>query len=409
LSFRPRFITGAGVVWVGVGCLISMLGTLGKDLGKDKATDQEKLGALDLKAELNLSATIETVGLIQSKRSHRVPKVNIPREYFKVGTSTKAGSVGDQMGKGLWNISEDPVVYIVKDAYWSNKAQATYYSRKETDWVRGNQTIAEYDISMSPYQLGLRLISFFDPTSIGPVVINEDLFGQPTEMGVSVSYGVYPGAEAGYTDWFRTATSLDYNPLTLSTSAKDQKVSTGNVAGAVKAPFRIFKAPFNKDLFKVEFENPYPETIAPRLSEQNVNGTAYQRRYYGTSLFYCTPDASYSTVDQVQYVADPQIFVPYNEKRRVITDPDLPDMVVSVNILFHSQAPTETEPTWKTYTLRYVPRVEFISATDVKAIADRINATPNGGQPSSYDYITFETHNGIIQEYSKEISSQLAK
>jgi len=408
---RPRFVAGAGVVWVGIGCVISMLGTLGKDLGKtgSKDEDKEKLGHLDLTVGLDLSATMETVGLIRSKRSHKVPKISLPREYFKVGPKTKSADIGEQMGKGLWNISDDPVVYIVKDAYWSNKAQATYYSRKETDWVRNGKTMAEYDISMSPHQLGLRLISFFDPTSIGPVVINEDLFGHPTDFTVSVSCGVYPGTQAGYTDWFREATSMEVNPLTLSTAAKDQKVSTGNVAGAVKAPFRILKAPYNNSLFKAEFENPYPETIATRLSEQDVYGGQYQRRYYGTSLFYCNPEANTATVDQVQFVADPQIFVPYNEKRRVITDPDIPDMVVSVNIMFRSQSPVETEPTWKTYTLRYLPRIEYISVTDVKNIADRILNTYNGGQSSDIEYTTCQVHNSIISEYSKEITRQLSK
>lgn len=407
---RPRFAVGWGIISVAAGCLLQMAGNIGKDTGKEKQADASQLGHLDTRAELSLNCAMKTEGLIKSERSHTVPEVRLPIEYLKnVAPKTKSGASGVELGKGLWNISTDPVVYIVKDAYWANKAQATYYSRKELNWYRSGVNVAEYDISMSPYQLGLRLISFFDPTSIGEVVINEEAFGHPINCCVSVSYGIYPGSEAGYTDWFRTATSMDYNPLTLSTAAKDQKVSTGNVPGAVKAPFRVFKIPYNKENLQIEFNNPYPDDVATRLSEQNLNEGNYQRRYYGTSLFFCNPTADYKTVDQVQFVADPQIFVPYNEKRRVITDPDIPDMVVSVNIMFQSQAPYEDEPSWKTYTMRYIPKVEFISVNEVKGVADRIKSTANGGQPSGYNYASFDTHNAIVQQYAREISKQLAK
>lgn len=403
-------VPSKGLWALGIGCLLSIGGNIGKEYAKGSHSEDtmKSLGELSVTADLALNATIETKGLIKSQRSHSVPEVSIPLSYIKNIEKTKAAPGDGQVGRGLWNISNDPVVYIVKDAFWANKAQATYYSRKDLNWYRAGNKVAEYDISMSPYQLGLRLISFFDPTSIGEVVINEELFGHPTDFRVGVSYGIYPGSKAGYTDWFRNACSLNYNPITLSTSAKDQKVSTGSVPGAVKAPFRVFKMPYNKDFFQIIDNTTYPEDVATRLSEQDVNDGGYQRRYYGSSLFYCTPEASSATVDEVQYVADPQIFVPYNESRRVITDPDIPDMVVSVEVVFQSQGPGETEPTWKTYTLRYLPKVEFIGVNEVKGIADRIGATANGGQRSDITYITYEYHNAIVQKYSSEISSQLA-
>ena len=410
--------TKGGIASLLVGTAIQVGGNFAKEYGKSGgASDLDSLGKLNARLSLDLDATMQTRGLIKSQRSHAVPSVTIPKEYFKLA-GTKADA-GEQMGKGLWNISEDPVVYIVKDAFWANKPQMTYYSRTDLGWYRSGQKMAEYDISMSPHQLGMRLISFFDPTSIGSVVINEDLFGHPEECYLDVSYGIYPGSQAGYTDWFREAASLEYSPITLSTSAKDQKVSTGSVAGAVKAPFRVFKQPYNKDFFKVLVENPYPETVGIRLSEQDVTGSktvkkattaySYERRYYGSSLFYCNPEAGSATVDEVQYVADPQIFLPYDEDRRVITDPDIPDMVVSVKISFKSQGPRESEPTWKSYTLRFLPKVQFIGVNELKGIADRINVAANGGQPSWVSYETFATHNGIIQQFSKEISSQMAK
>ena len=80
-----------------------------------------------------------------------------------------------------------------------------------------------------------------------------------------------------------------------------------------------------------EIEEIVSDLMGNRLSGQLVNNS-YERRYYGTSLFYCNPDASSTMVDIVQYVSDPQIFVPFNEQKRVITDPDLPDMVISAQL-----------------------------------------------------------------------------
>ena len=315
------------------GCLVSLIGNLVKAYGDEDAEKDAKktLGQMDAKITYDLNATMTTEGLIKSPRSHKVPSVRIPIDYFKniASVNTKSGYADLEIGKGFWNISNDPVVYIVKDAYWANKAQATYYSRTPISWYRSGQEKAEYDVSMSPHLLGMRLISFFDPTSIGDVVLNESLFGHPSKMAVSVSYGVYPNSDPGYTDWFREATTLEYTPLTISDARKSGKVSTGNVPGAAAAPFKVFKQPYNKDLFKVELGNYYPDDIATRLSSQTMGGDI-ERRYYGNSLFFCNKNATYSTVDNVQYVADPQIFLPFNEERRVVADPDIPDMAASL-------------------------------------------------------------------------------
>ncbi len=403
---------GVGVAMVAAGCLVSLIGNLVKAYGDEDADKDAKktLGQMDAKITYDLNATMTTEGLIKSPRSHKVPSVRIPIDYFQniASQKTKSGYADLEIGKGFWNISNDPVVYIVKDAYWANKAQATYYSRTPISWYRSGQEKAEYDVSMSPQLLGMRLISFLDPTSIGDVILNESLFGHPSKMAVSVSYGVYPNSEPGYTDWFRQATTLEYTPLTISDSRKSDKVSTGNVPGASAAPFKVFKQPYNKDLFKVGIGNSYPDDIATRLSSQTMGGDI-ERRYYGNSLFFCNKNANYSTVDNVQYVADPQIFLPFNEERRVIADPDIPDMVVSVNITFLSKGPLEEEETWKTYTLRYVPKVQLIAAKDVKGIADKIVAKANGGLPSYMNYRTAPAHQDIVKAYSDAISSQLSK
>ena len=369
---------------------------------------KEELGKLEGQFDLHMGGTITTTGVIKSQRSHGIPSLAIPSGYFdKIRKNNTF-----QMGKGIWNIENDPVVYVVKDAFWANKPVLTYYSRKQQSWYRIGNEVAEYDISSSPTSLGLRVISFFDPTSLGDVVLNNAVFGSMSDIRVSASYGIYPGGEVGNTDAFRAATGLEYEPMSLATDKKVDRASTGEVAGTDKLPFKIFKDYYTKDLFQMKIDEEIAENVSDllgnRLSGQLVNDT-YERRYYGSSLFYCNPDASSSMVDIVQYVSDPQIFVPFNEQKRVITDPDLPDMVVTVQLRVESTSSGQSEPTVKIYRLRYVPKIVYINAEDVPAIYQQMAAKANGGMSSTVHYVTLNQHLDLVKAYADEISAQLPK
>ena len=150
----------------------------------------------------------------------------------------------------------------------------------------------------------------------------------------------------------------------------------------------------------------FGDLVAPHLSSQSVNGD-YERRYFGNSLYFTNRNADASTVDVVQFVSDPQIFVPFNEQKRVITDPDLPDLVVTVQLRVKSQSPGQDEPSVKLYRLRYVPRIEYINVEDVPAVYQQMVARKN--VTSSADYQTLEAHLDLVKAYSEAISSQLSK
>ena len=205
---------------------------------------------------------------------------------------------------------------------------------------------------------------------------------------------------------------MDYEPLSIAADSKADRASTGDVAGATKLKFKIFKDNYTKDFFLMEMDEEETKEVSDllgtRLSGQLVNDN-YERRYYDTSLYYCNPDASSSTVDIVQYVSDPQIFVPFNESRRVITDPDLPDMVITVQLRVKSTSPGQSEPSVKLYRLRYVPKIVFINAADVPAIYQQMKAKANGGMSSGVDYATLNQHLNLVKAYADEISFQLSK
>lgn len=368
----------------------------------------KQLGAMNAKLNLQMNGIISTEGTIESQRSHSVPSLSLPIGYLTRIRDNKTF----QMGKGIWNIENDPVVYVVKDALWANKPVLTYYSRNQQSWYRQGNEVAEYDISSSPSSLGLRIISFFDPSSLGDVILNEEVFGNISDIKVAASYGVYPGGSAGNTDTFRSAVGLDYEPMSLATANKDGRASTGEVSGTTNLPLKIFKDRYTNDFFQIPIDERDKETfgdlVGTRLSAQGVNNN-YERRYYGTSLFYMNPDASSSVTDIVQYVSDPQIFVPFNESKRVITDPDIPDLVVTVQLSVRSVSPGQEEETTKMYRLRYVPKIVYINAEDVPAVYQQIASKANGGMSSNVSYQTFEAHKDLVKAYADEISAQLSK
>ena len=406
-GFNP-WVLAPGIVGAACGIAGNIVDGLVNGDSRDSEKLKKELGAMDATLTLQMSGLIETEGTIESQRSHSVPSLSLPIGYLTGIKNNKTF----QMGKGIWNIENDPVVYVVKDALWANKPVLTYYSRSQQSWYRQGNDVAEYDLSASPFSLGLRLISFFDPTSLGDVLLNEDVFGDISEVKVAVSYGVYPGAKAGLTDAFRSAVGLDYEPMSLATANKDGRVSTGDVAGTAKLPLKIFKDRYTNDFFQIpmteEDKGEVADLVGTRLSAQSVN-SSYERRYYGTSLFYMNPDATATTTDIVQYVSDPQIFVPFNESKRVITDPDIPDLVVTVNLRVRSTSPGQDEPTTKFYRLRYIPKIEYINAEDVAAISERIADTANGGMSPNVVYQTFEAHKNLVKAYADEITAQLNK
>ena len=394
------------------GGLLGVAGNFTKAFCTHGVNDPEKaraeLGKLEGQFDLHMGGAITTTGTIKAQRSHGVPSLAIPSGYFdKIRKNNTF-----QMGKGIWNIQNDPVVYVVKDAFWANKPVLTYYSRKQQSWYRMGNDVAEYDISSSPTALGLRIISFFDPTSLGDVILNNTVFGDIADVRVSASYGLYPGGEAGNTDAFRSAAGLEYEPMCIAADKKVDRASTGNVAGTENLPLKIFKDIHTKEFFQMKVDEEIAENVSDflgtRLSGQLVNGN-YERRYYGSSLFFCNPDASSSMVDIVQYVSDPQIFVPFNEQKRVITDPDLPDLVVTVQLRVESTSPGQSEPTVKIYRLRYIPKIVYINAEDVPAVYQQMAAKANGGMSSTVHYVTLNQHLDLVKAYADEISTQLLK
>lgn len=90
------------------------------------------------------------------------------------------------MGRGVWSLAEDPVVYIDKDDLISEYDHFTIMDNMDGS----GYTASDFE------NYGVRYMWFFDPTSI-KVNLNRQLFPDVTEVKVTTTCGIYTGRTAG--------------------------------------------------------------------------------------------------------------------------------------------------------------------------------------------------------------------
>ena len=323
-----------------------VLGCIGKGMEstiKGSAQDPDKLGDFNGKINLTLDATIETVGNIGGERTTLVPspELNVATFFNKV----------KGLGEGVWNIEHHPDVYVVTDAFWGDKAK---FSSVERITSEGRPA---YQLTLDPDKVGLRLISFMDPTSIGGVRVNPNALpdGVSGDISVSTSYGVMKNCTPGYTRGFRKAIGLDYQEPELTPQGTFQSDDPG-------LGFRVIKKPHADPIFLSEIPEKQKDFLGHRLTQQMV-GTKIHRRMFGASAFYANPNAGTDDVDDAAMVSSPEVFLPVNSSDRLLFSMEVPDFVVTAVmslkaaddvVMFHS--------------LRYIPRIRFVKLEELPGI-----------------------------------------
>ena len=326
------------------------LGTLGKGMEsslKKGAEDPDKLGDFNGKINLTLDATIETVGAIGGERTTLVPSPEL-------NVSTFINKVKG-LGEGVWNIEHHPDVYVVTDAFWGDKAK---FSSVEKVTSEGRTA---YQLTLNPDDVGIRLISFLDPTSIGGVRVNPNALpaGVSGDISVNTSYGVMKNCTPGYTDGFRKAIGLEFEEpeLTSKGTFQTDDPSIG---------FRIIKKPHADNLFLTPIPEDQKHYLGHRLTQQMV-GEKIHRRMFGASAFYANPNAGTNDVDDAALVSSPEVYLPVNSANRLLFSMDIPDFVVTAvmslktssdEVMFHS--------------LRFIPRIKFVKLAELQGVYDDI-------------------------------------
>ena len=378
----------------GAMAVLNMFGMMSSQInpGSISKDDKKNLGQIQLQAHLNLNAEMETQGTIGGERSTNIASPKISSKYFKAGT---------HFGEGVWNIQNTPIIYVLGDAFWSDvKNFLTYAKGEETD-ASGKVIRTYYKTLKDPGLVNMRMVSFMDPTSIGNILLNNNVYDANAPMEVNQSFGVYPGSKAGYTKGFREG--LGVNQYT-------DPISDGVFNTSENNKFVTVQRPVDDDLFKYYIPEEYSSIMAPRLSQQldptNVN---LARQFFGPSMYFYKVNPGVNEVDQVQYVADPQIKLPYvvkdqpdkknmekkPEKRAkdyFLYDPDYVDWVTTVSL--------RIEQGERIYIMnrQFMPEVKVISYKDMPALIEQMKAR-KGQIPSNMTYLNCDEMIDRIQRY----------
>lgn len=383
-----QFVQGGAMAVFNMGGMMASQinpGSISKD-------DKKNLGQIQLQAHLNLNAEMETQGTIGGERSTNIASPKISSKYFKAGT---------HFGEGVWNIQNTPIIYVLGDAFWSDAKNFLAYAKGEETDASGKVIRTYYKTLKDPGILNMRMVSFMDPTSIGNVLLNNNVYDANAPMEVNQSFGVYPGSKAGYTKGFREG--LGVNQYT-------DPISDGVFNTSENNKFVTVQRPVDDDLFKYDIPEEYSSIMAPRLSQQldptNVN---LARQFFGPSMYFYKVNPGVNEVDQVQYVADPQVKLPYAvrdqpdkknmekkpEKRAkdyFLYDPDYVDWVTTVSL--------RIEQGERIYIMnrQFMPEVKVISYKDMPALIEQMKAR-KGQIPSNMTYLNCDEMIDRIQRY----------
>lgn len=321
--------------WGGFGLSIASgaLGMIGSYVAEPVSYDTIP-GKIDLKADLQLDAS----GYIKTFNSTDIRGLAVAPEAI----SSVNGSNG-HMGKGIWSLEEDPVVYIDTEDLMSTydhvnlMAEGNGYT---------NTNFGDYE---------MRIVYAFDPTSI-KVNINREIYPELSDVNVTTTVGVYPARSCGYTDPYRQLMMMGERP---SFSLAPDKTSGVVRLNASSTP-RLWQVT-PADLCDTD-KDAYDTAGNSKLMDQPG----------GNFRFYSPVHNEFFKTIMV----NPQVYVPY-VKGGAIGRPQAPDFVVCVTVSFypHKNHPEGAEPC--TFSKVFVPKVVLVDRNGMKTVANNLRNYAN--------------------------------
>lgn len=369
-SFSQTKSIAAACASIVVGTALSIAAKFLGSAGS-KQVEDSNFGALNANMKLDLNAVMASQGTISSPSTNRIPPVSMSMDCLREKNPDDSYT---GLGEGVWNLEKHPVIYVVKDAYWYENKFTVLSSQVEFPVGEGGKNVHDvnsyYLGSTKASRPGLRLITFMDPTSVDGVAFNPKIFnGTFDKLRVYLSYGVYPGSVDGYTEAFRRDAGLDY-PRSWPLNFKKDK--NGKF---LLDSLNLVKAIHTDEIFNWAAAPVGTESIVgARLSSQKLrtDHPTTERRYYGQSVYYSNPYATAFVVDKVQYVYDPQVYLPFDETSHRIYDPIVPDYVVTATVNAYGKDKKDSEDCILTNTLRFLPVVKLISYKEVAGIYEKM-------------------------------------
>lgn len=328
--------------WGGFACNIvgAGLSLASTQIEDDPITTRIEPGKIDL----TLDASMALDGYISEKTSNNLSPLSVSAEG--VNSANSANGHDGHVGKGVWSLDEDPVVYIDKEDILSSESSFNLQC-----------TSTGYSLSSFP-DYNVRLVYAFDPTSV-KLNINTDLFREIQDVTVTTNVGVFPNQPYGHTDPYRRMLMLGERP---SFSLSGEQTSgtftlTTNGSSAV-----VINRNQKESLADGEYEIVTgKEANCSVVAQKNSDGKEWQR-FYGRLVD--LPEIN------KQIMVDPQVFVPYTDGKN-IGFPTAPDFVVRVDVQFTALDDKGQRKQFQFGKL-YIPKIELVGWEDMCKVYSRL-------------------------------------
>lgn len=286
------------------------------------------------KIDLGLNASMNLQGVISGYTSHAMGGLNVTPELMA------AGNADGNMGKGVWSLAADPVIYVSKEDLMSSSDHFNLNVKGDT---YSNTDFYDYDV---------RLVSFFDPTSV-KVNLNTDIFHNIKDLVVTTNYGVYTNRNIGHSDSYRRFMKLSDRPTFSLSGGK----TSGIARLSSNSTPRIHQVEMN-DLLVDDYElvgNKVSKPSSPDV-EMNDKDICTYINLPGTHVNVYGRHLSLLGKEMVMM---PQVFVPF-EKGGAIYEPVIPDFLVTVTITF------KCDEGCMQFSKTYLPEIKLIGHNDLR-------------------------------------------
>ena len=304
------------------------------------------------KIDLTLDASIGLNGYLSQASGND----HVPASISGMGVYSANGDQG-HVGKGLWGLAEDPVVYVDTTDIISSQNSFNLLCTKDG---YSNTSFADYDA---------RIVYAFDPTSI-KINLNSEMFKNIQDVTVTANVGVF--TNLAYENTKRYQEMLMFGDR-LKFSLNYGKTSGTFTLDGHSTP--VVARVGLDELADGTYETAGNCTV---VTQKKSDGTEWQR-FHGRLID--IPSLG------KQIIVDPQVYIPYTAdkdgKCTFIGSPAAPDFVVRVDVQFSAEVDTLAhDPDRKgkfvrrgfQYSKLFIPKVVGTDYKEMSKVYDRLKA-----------------------------------
>ena len=292
------------------------------------------------KIDLTIDASLTLDGYIKAATGNSQRGLSVSPQ----GVYSANGASG-HVGKGVWSLAEDPVVYIDKEDIIAT----------EQDF---NLLCTETGYSLTTFpDYNARIVYAFDPTSV-KLNLNEDLFRDIQDVTVTTNVGVMPNYPYGHTDAYRQMLMLGDRP---SFSLAEGKTSGTITVGSRQAPY-VTKLGLDDLLVETGSDAYETASNCKIVTQKTADGKNWQR-FHGRLIE--MPETG------KQIIVDPQVFIPCTDDGKEISYPTAPDFVVRVDVQF-SALDDNGQRKYFQFGKLYIPKVIITDYDGLLAVNNRL-------------------------------------